>query len=717
MEGILKKVIEGDKNQRWSVKLDGPEIAIVREHLDMMESEKDATIMSAARILGNCSNPLDIPKRRVGLAIGKVQSGKTSNYISLTALALDNNIRIVIVFGGASKILLRQTNDRIVDNFNLVERNGSDDRSLSLLSTSNNFDNLSPKNVSDFYMSGKKIIITALKSYTHINKITSMLKLAGLDLEPILIIDDEGDQMTLNGAVKKGKQTTTYRDFVNLFSCLKFSTFISVTATPEANLLISIEDELSPDFCELIIPGSSYSGAEVFHNQKYTKYICEVPINENVILDQNEGIPESFEKALSTFFVGSVVRELRGDFSTHSMLIHPSSRIIDHKVVDVKVNDLLDKYKDYATSKEKYIIEFFEKFVRLGYDEISKTIPENFDFFEIVDLVRKTIYDTRVVIVNGDNETEISYNYVKNYIVIGGTMVERGLTVKKLAVTYIVRSAKGKENADTVLQRCRWFGYRMSKGRSYLDLCRVFMTDSMADNFYNLKLTEESIWNCIRYSEKNGIKLKEMDRIFEISDHFNPTRSNVVPDLQRFNFGKFSSQRSIIGMHTQDKIVEIQQEWAGVLANYESELESYPNFDHLVYKNVDFNLVFNKIIEKYYKDEKIRFDYKYLKAVYEWLNISNKPLLIDIYVMRHNLKNGGHGEEHNIFEDGTIGNIMQGQNEIEGDPKYYPGDHHLKSKGVQIQIHNVKNAVWNLIDIPVISFYAPEYTRMVGRIL
>ena len=231
--------------------------------------------------------------------------------------------------------------------------------------------------------------------------------------------------MTLNGAVKKGETTTTYREFVNLFKDLSFSTFISVTATPEANLLISVEDELSPDFCELISPGSAYSGAATFHGEKYTKYICEIPDNENVILDEDEGIPESFEKAVSTFFVGGVIRDLRGDSSTHSMLIHPSSKIIDHRKVEKKVSALLNKYQEYAGSSEVDIFSRFKYFIKLGYDELVKTIPEKYDFELIVEKMKTAISDYRIVVVNGENDSEVSYKYVKYYIVIGGTMVER----------------------------------------------------------------------------------------------------------------------------------------------------------------------------------------------------------------------------------------------------------------------------------------------------
>ena len=65
--------------------------------------------------------------------------------------------------------------------------------------------------------------------------------------------------------------------------------------------------------------------------------------------------------------------------------------------------------------------------------------------------------------------------------------------------------------------------------------------------------------------------------------------------------------------------------------------------------------------------------------------------------------------------DRTIGNIMQGSNP---EPNYYPGDDSIDKINTQLQIHMVRNSVYNLVDIPVISFYTPNYSeKMVGRIL
>lgn len=46
-------------------------------------------------------------------------------------------------------------------------------------------------------------------------------------------------------------------------------------------------------------------------------------------------------------------------------------------------------------------------------------------------------------------------------VLIGGTMLNRGITVKGLTVSYYLRCAS-HDIADTTLQFCRWAGYPVS---------------------------------------------------------------------------------------------------------------------------------------------------------------------------------------------------------------------------------------------------------------
>ena len=61
-------------------------------------------------------------------------------------------------------------------------------------------------------------------------------------------------------------------------------------------------------------------------------------------------------------------------------------------------------------------------------------------------------------------------------IMIGGYVLSRGLTLKGLMTSYYSRNASAY---DTLLQMCRWFGYRPN----YEDLCRVYMSQISIDSF------------------------------------------------------------------------------------------------------------------------------------------------------------------------------------------------------------------------------------------
>jgi hypothetical protein len=78
--------------------------------------------------------------------------------------------------------------------------------------------------------------------------------LADLDLSgrPVLVIDDEADQASLNAKVNSGEQTTTYTRIMELRSEIPHHTFLQYTATPQAPLLINIIDLLSPNFVEVL---------------------------------------------------------------------------------------------------------------------------------------------------------------------------------------------------------------------------------------------------------------------------------------------------------------------------------------------------------------------------------------------------------------------------------------------------------------------------------
>ena len=118
MTDNLISVTEIDNQQTpWSISMDGYFKRKAEQQMLSDEMSQDAidTIFSnAVRILSHCPNPeIDKEIAETGIVIGKVQSGKTSNFISVLALAFDNGYDIAIVLGGNTLDLLKQNASRI----------------------------------------------------------------------------------------------------------------------------------------------------------------------------------------------------------------------------------------------------------------------------------------------------------------------------------------------------------------------------------------------------------------------------------------------------------------------------------------------------------------------------------------------------------------------------------------------------------------------------
>ena len=81
----------------------------------------ERTKTSIDAILGRMGKILDgrdaTEKRISGLVVGRVQSGKTRNYIGLTLKAVDAGWNVVIVLTSAIEALAAQTRDRLKSDF------------------------------------------------------------------------------------------------------------------------------------------------------------------------------------------------------------------------------------------------------------------------------------------------------------------------------------------------------------------------------------------------------------------------------------------------------------------------------------------------------------------------------------------------------------------------------------------------------------------------
>lgn len=228
-----------------------------------INSTGERIIDETFRIMEMCGNPNEALNNDTGLVIGYVQSGKTLSFTSLAALANDNHYQIIIIIAGTSIPLSDQSFDRMKKDLRFETRfdrkwtiiknpSTQEDGDTIQMKLEQWADNTFPKE------NCSTILLTVMKNGNRLRNITDLLRSVNLNNVPTLIIDDEGDQASLNTRasvnanegtpVNEGDASTIYRRINDLRNVFPHHTFLQYTATPQANLFINILDRLSPNF-------------------------------------------------------------------------------------------------------------------------------------------------------------------------------------------------------------------------------------------------------------------------------------------------------------------------------------------------------------------------------------------------------------------------------------------------------------------------------------
>ena len=681
----------------WAVNLDGRYMSAVQNYLvaDGIPTDGVTKIISnAAQTLSYCPDPEGIGKcQKTGIVIGKVQSGKTSNFISITALAFDNDYDIVIVLSGTKKPLVKQNRDRIKEYFSTT-------KDVLVLDTTDFKDQLTAQKMHQFRKMNKKVVIVALKSPAQINYIADNIFFDSVLAEkPILIIDDEGDEASLNTLVKKGKKSSTYKAIENLKERLDRHCFLSITATPQANLLIDTLDVLSPDFGILVDPGKGYCGLDVYHSD--TTYTRKIPDSETSLLD--DGIPQSFIDAISMFFVACAIYKNRGmkPGDKLSMLIHPSQLKADHEKVFKKVEGLINDWCQKSEDKRDIAYNPLKKILVAAYNEYEKAGVEGLLPFNLLedDIIQAMNVCGRHK-VNGDSVPKGADEIYDYNIYVGGTMLGRGLTLKGLAITYIIRTAKGVSTVDTVQQRARWFGYKMK----YLDLCRIFAVGKIIREFQEIRDHEEDLWETVRAAKCQGTNFKNMARIFALSDDLKMTRSSVAR-TENYTFKFWNKQREF--QDIQEYVESNKAILAAVRIEHERQIvirqfgEGAP---FAIIPGVEFDYVKKQIFDKFCFATNEKFNRSVVDKLAILLKRKGLQPKVDIIWMRD-----GTFSKHAI-DCGHIPNYSVGRRpQSLSKPAIYLGDDYqfISADTMQLQIHEIQDIVTG-VDSPTLAFYIPK---------
>ena len=681
----------------WGPSIDGEEILCLRNRYKerVNEDEWDDIVETAASILGRCPTPTENDRRVTGLVLGRVQSGKTLSYTSLIALAIDNGYRLTVVLAGTKNPLLEQNYTRLYNDLEAKRPNLTP------------FRNPSPQDadvIRSVLYGGGHALIVVLKHGKRLEDVRRVLATPELRGKPTLLIDDEGDEASLNTQFRYGRRSSIYRSILALRDALHVHAYVAYTATPQANLLISGIDGLSPDFGVLVEPGQGYCGGATFFGSNRDQYLRLVPMSE-VDNHHIQGIPSSLRQGIATFLVGGAIRHLRESNAWHSMLIHNSNLTVDHHRLQTAVRNLVGLWReilhlpdDDPATHELMVL------MRAAYNDLCSTVHDP-PAWEAVRLrLRDEVWLVEVWMVNslplGRDPIGTPFR-VKNNILVGGNMLGRGVTIEGLAVTYITRRAKTETNADTMEQRARWFGYK----RDYLDVCRIFVTAQLRDDYTELLRHEDDFWEALRRNQRQGLSIREWPRMLSLDMNMGlkPTRSNVA-NYRRFKGGGWDIQRRLIENETVAgrnvrKVRTFFANRAGAI------VKRFGNVEHIVVKDCPTEEAISQLLTNIEVDD-TDWDASYTSEYLTRLLLAGVLPSFDVVFMSR-----GKTRERTKRRGGV--NPMQGRTpgRDPSDPAYYPGDEKIHEERVQLQVHVIRVRGYGLdhpVETTALALFVPS---------
>lgn len=490
------------------------------------ETAAASVIGEAREILGNCVDPHSTPKQTALLAVGRVQSGKTLSFTTVTALARDNGYGVVVLLTGTTGNLKTQSENRLRRDLQLgVLQSHTTWTHLSNPSLANKAALEQAVSAWRAHKQGQKakkqptLVITVLKHHKRLSALADVMSLISLGDIPVLVIDDEADQATLNtkaaSNLKKGlaDESGTYASIAKLRDALPFHSFLQYTATPQANLLMAIADRLNPDYAKVLTTGDAYTGGEFFFVEK-TELLREIPEDEEEFDDTE--IPESLQEAVRSFLLVCAVAEAEDALVNRSMLIQASQYRERHDVYADWVQGLLSSWRQLISDDESTTKASFEA----TWKDLGKTWQHIPPFDQLWSHLDDVCGDVRLVVVNSEGE-EVDWGAKRFWILVGGQKLDRGFTVEGLVTTYMPRPKA--LTPDTLQQRARFFGYR----RGYAAGIRVFLQPDVRSAYSEYVKDEGVLHRALR--EHNGQPLSEWRRSFLLSGGMKQlVRSNVI---------------------------------------------------------------------------------------------------------------------------------------------------------------------------------------------
>lgn len=448
-------------------------------------------------------------KKSTVILVGQVQSGKTKFVIDLIYKALYNekfNFDAIVYFSGLNNELNNQALERF-KNENL-------------------FGNVVSSKDLEGLNNTKKIVIVSIKQKDNLRLITNFLANNSSEIEKILIVDDESDYGAINSKSREdsynNRCSPIYKEIYNDMyrMCGNSGGFLKLTATPFVDILTEKDIYKTNEPYLFSIPtNDDYTGVKFFNN-----------LNENFwypIIKDNNYEPYNIESAkkdvINAFFLWVYKSYLLyqdkavPNFNKSDLLINVFNKVKYHKIIcDILANYV---YMKINTFKQEMKIALNEEMKFNLNDEIVNKIY-NFYF--------DNIKANNIELVEFNRNKNSNKSLDKNYnVIVGGNLLSRGKSFENLLCELIVIKEKSQLTYDTLLQKCRWFGYRKPRAKYMALICNERIKNKLKeieliinmfhDGNYGHRLNYHEILNTLRkhsvmifdneyYSNKGKIK-------------------------------------------------------------------------------------------------------------------------------------------------------------------------------------------------------------------
>lgn len=475
------------------------------------------------RILGLLENPSKPgPWDRRGMVVGHVQSGKTANYAALICKAADAGYRLVVVIAGVHNNLRNQTQLRMDegvvgrDSARLLSNRqeqfvgvGRYDRTRRPVTFTNSLRDFNKAMATSVGVPLRNLNEPALfvikKNSNTLRNLLEWLRehnaRSGVETieAPMLLIDDEADNASINTQYGKGEVTRINGQIRDLLHMFERSCYVGYTATPFANIFIDpdTDDEMlgadlfPRDFIVSLDPPSNYFGPTRVFAEIPDVVIRHIDDNEDLLPQQHKidwhvtALPESLRRALQTFVVARAIRLARGQVTEHCSMLVNASRFtevqrqlrnaIHQELEDIKASVRVNGALPVESALRDRQLRALN---HVWHEEYEATTE--FDWPTIQALLLESVAPISVVEINSRSAGSLNYNdYAKtglSIVAVGGFSLSRGLTLEGLMVSYYLRNSM---MYDTLMQMGRWFGFRPG----YEDLCRIWMPEE-AEGWY-----------------------------------------------------------------------------------------------------------------------------------------------------------------------------------------------------------------------------------------